>query len=141
MQASLVEQVYNRRCHLVGTQLPFIRNPIASYIVMSLGKLKCLIPTLAFVAYIAGLAGFVVVADGFIPPMQYGEKVLPRTFQHGRVVYGIPYSGGDMGSCAVEPGSEDVYPLGSGVLIFRTRIFGRCSLSVLPESWAPAKFD
>jgi hypothetical protein len=100
-----------------------------------------LLSTLAFVAYIAGLAGFVVVADGLIPPVQYGEKVLPRTFQHGRVVYGIPYSGGDMGSCKVTPGSEAVYPLGSGVLISRTRIFGRCTLSVLPGNWTPAKFD
>jgi hypothetical protein len=79
---------------------------------MSRGKLNCLLSTLAFVAYIVGLAGFVVVADGLIPPVHYGEKVLPRTFQYDRVVYGIPYSGGDMGSCYAGPGSGGRLPFG-----------------------------
>jgi hypothetical protein len=89
----------------------------------------------------AGFIGLIVVADFLLPPAQFGvKKVFPGTFKDGRIFYAVPYSGGEIDSCEVAPGSVADYELGSAVLIIRTRILGRCSLSPMPKNWEPPKF-
>jgi hypothetical protein len=85
--------------------------------------------------------GFAAAADRLLAPEQFETTVYPRTFQNGKIIYGIPYSGGDMGSCNVNPRSEFIYPPRSRVLVSKTKIFGSCILSSLPEGWAPPEYD
>ena len=82
------------------------------------------------------------MADGFIPPYEYDvQKVTDRTFRDGRVIYLIAYSGGDIGSCRIPPEAEKIYPLGSSLLIHKTRILGKCTVAPLPEGWTLPAFD
>lgn len=84
----------------------------------------------------AALIGFAIGADILLPPAKFAvEKVHQGTFQEDSIFYSVPNSGGDMDSCKVTPESKSRFGLGSAVLITRTRILGRCSLSPLPEDW------
>jgi hypothetical protein len=84
----------------------------------------------------AALIGFAIGADILLPPAEFAvEKVHPGTFQEDRIFYGVPYTGGGMDSCKVTSGSKSRFGPGSAVLITRSRILGRCSLSLLPENW------
>uniref|UniRef100_UPI003918DCBD hypothetical protein n=1 Tax=Hylemonella sp. TaxID=2066020 RepID=UPI003918DCBD len=85
------------------------------------------------------VAGLVLVlalilwADATLPPEQFPERVLPRTFQNGEVFFIVPCTGGGIASCALsEPPS---YPPGTSILITRTSILGRCTVAPLPEGW------
>jgi hypothetical protein len=93
----------------------------------------------------AVLIGFAIGADILLPPAEFAvEKVNPGTFQEDRIFYGVPYTGGGMDSCKVTSGSKSRFGPGSAVLITRSRILGRCSLSPLPEHWGlqlPASDD
>jgi hypothetical protein len=84
----------------------------------------------------AALIGIAIGADILLPPAKFAvEKVHQGTFQEDSIFYSVPNSGGDMDSCKVTPESKSRFGLGSAVLITRSRILGRCSLSPLPEDW------
>jgi hypothetical protein len=80
--------------------------------------------------------GLVFWLDSTLLPDEYSvEGVRPETFKDGKIVFFIPYSGGDQGSCKVDSGAPSIYPLGSKVLVSQSRILGKCVLSPLPDGW------
>lgn len=84
------------------------------------------------------LIGFAIGADILLPPEEFSvEKVHRGTFQEDTIFYIVPDTGGGMDSCKVTSESKSRFGVGSAVLITRSRIFGRCSLSILPENWGP----
>ena len=93
--------------------------------------------TLRALAGLALVTGLVWMADTMLPPESFHERVLPRTFQNGEVVYIVPCTGGGVDSCAVT-GVADYRP-GDAILILRTPLLGRCTVVPLPEGWQRKK--
>jgi hypothetical protein len=82
------------------------------------------------------------VADARLPAAEFElRNVHAKSFEGDRVFYVVPYSGGELASCDVAPGSKVNYPLGSDILIIKTRVLGRCTLAPLPKNWVAPKFD
>ncbi|MDO7926262.1 hypothetical protein Q6A51_05685 [Pseudomonas sp. KFB-139] len=81
-------------------------------------------------------SGLFFLLDALLPPDEYSvENVVPRTFQDGKVVFLIPYSGGDIGTCEVSSDAPSTYPLGSKILVSKSQVLGRCILTPLPDGW------
>jgi hypothetical protein len=90
----------------------------------------------------AVLVCLALVADARLPPAEFElRNVHAQSFEGDRVFYVAPYSGGELASCDVAPGSKVHYPLGSDILITKTRVLGRCALAPLPKNWVAPKFD
>jgi len=89
---------------------------------------------LIFVTVPVGI-GIVYATDLWAPSYQYKGVIHPAAHRDGYVSYIFPGTGGGIGTCQFAPEVASRFSVGSKVLIKKSVLFGRCTLSELPKGW------